>query len=99
MNENNIVKWGPDPNKKYPIEGDTTLCYLKNCVSGKNIFIGEYTYYSDLEDLAENFQKNNLIYHHEFCGDKLIIGKFCCIAPGVKFIMSGATHKLKAFSV
>lgn len=27
-------------------------------------------------------------------GDKLIIGKFCAIAEGIKFIMNGANHKM-----
>ena len=34
-------------------------------------------------------------HHYEFLGDKLIIGKFCAIAQGVKIIMNGANHKLK----
>lgn len=33
-----------------------------------------------------------------FIGDKLIIGKFCAIARGVKFIMNGANHKLSGIS-
>jgi virginiamycin A acetyltransferase len=31
-------------------------------------------------------------------GDKLIIGKFCQIATGVKFIMNGANHAMNGFS-
>ncbi len=30
--------------------------------------------------------------------DKLIIGKFCALAKGVKFIMNGANHKISGFS-
>lgn len=33
-----------------------------------------------------------------FVGDKLIIGKFCAIARGVKFIMNGANHQTSGFS-
>ncbi|MGL5154748.1 MAG: CatB-related O-acetyltransferase, partial [Aeromonas veronii] len=33
-----------------------------------------------------------------FIGDKLIIGKFCAIARGVKFIMNGANHQTSGFS-
>jgi hypothetical protein len=29
---------------------------------------------------------------------KLIIGKFCAIATGVKFIMNAANHKIDGFS-
>jgi len=38
---------------------------------------------------SENFERN-VLYHFPFIGDKLIIGKFCAIARGVKFIMNGA---------
>ena len=37
---------------------------------------------------------NNIEHHYEFLGDKLIIGKFCAIAEGVRFIMNGATHRM-----
>ncbi|MGB0134223.1 CatB-related O-acetyltransferase, partial [Dokdonella sp.] len=36
--------------------------------------------------------------HFPFIGDRLIIGKFCAIARGVKFIMNGANHKLSGAS-
>lgn len=37
---------------------------------------------------------DNIEHHYEFLGDKLIIGKFCAIAAGVKFIMNGANHRM-----
>ena len=37
---------------------------------------------------------NNIEHHYEFLGDKLIIGKICSIAEGVRFIMNGATHRM-----
>lgn len=33
-------------------------------------------------------------HHYEFLGNKLIIGKFCAIAEGVKFIMNFANHRM-----
>ena len=38
------------------------------------------------------------MYHFPFIGDKLIIGKFCALARGVKFIMNGANHKISGIS-
>jgi virginiamycin A acetyltransferase len=38
------------------------------------------------------------LYHYPFSEDKLIIGKFCALATGVKFIMNGANHKMSGFS-
>ena len=39
-----------------------------------------------------------MLYHFPFIGDKLIIGKFCALARGTKFIMNGANHKLSGLS-
>lgn len=61
------------------------------------IEVGDYTYYDD-PDGPEHFEKKNVLYHYDFRGDKLLIGKFCAIATGVKFIMNGANHKTSAFS-
>lgn len=81
---------GPDKNTIYPLEGYERLCFLKNIIKNPNIIVGDYTYYDDFEDV-HNFEKN-VKYHFDFTGDKLIIGKFCMIASGVKFIMNGANH-------
>lgn len=78
------------------MEGFPQVCYIKNTVKNPNIIIGDYTYYDDPED-SENFERN-VLYHFPFIGDKLIIGKFCALARGVKFIMNGANHKLSGIS-
>lgn len=72
------------------------LCFLKNIVKNPNILVGDYTYYDDPENV-ENFNKN-VLYHFDFIGDKLIIGKFCQIASNVHFIMNGANHATNGFS-
>lgn len=81
---------GPFPDSKYPLNNHTRLVYLKNIIKNPNIIVGDYTYYDDLEN-PENFERN-VLYHFDFDGDKLIIGKFCSIASDVKFIMNGANH-------
>ena len=87
---------GPDKGVKFPLQNYDKLCFLKNVVKNPNIIVGDYTYYDDFEDV-ENFEKN-VKYHFDFTGDKLIIGKFCMIASGVKFIMNGANHLTDAIS-
>jgi virginiamycin A acetyltransferase len=87
---------GANPNEKHPMKGFPQICFIKNTVSNPNIIIGDYTYYDDLEN-SENFERN-VLYHFPFIGDKLIIGKFCALATGVKFIMNGANHKISGFS-
>ena len=87
---------GPDKNIKFPLENYDKLCFLKNIIKNPNIIVGDYTYYDDFDNV-DNFEKN-VKYHFDFTGDKLIIGKFCMIASGVKFIMNGANHLTDSLS-
>lgn len=87
---------GPDPNNKHPMEGFPQVCFIRNTLSNPHIVVGEYTYYDDPED-SEGFERN-VLYHYPFIGDRLIIGKFCAIARGAKFIMNGANHKISGIS-
>ena len=86
----------PDPNTLYPIPSSERTVFLKNIIKNPNIIVGDYTYYDDPVDI-HNFEKN-VLYHFDFIGDKLIIGKFCQIATQVKFIMNGGSHHLGGFS-
>lgn len=87
---------GPNKDIKFPIENYDRLCFLKNIIQNPNIIVGDYTYYDDFDNV-ENFEKN-VKYHFDFTGDKLIIGKFCMLASGVKFIMNGANHLTNSIS-
>ena len=84
--------------KIYPRSGDKETIYLKNVVQNPNIIIGEYTIYNDFVMGPENFEKNNVLYHYAINQDKLIIGKFCSIACGAKFIFNSANHSLSSLS-
>jgi len=84
---------GPDKNRLYPNENIRTVCYISNLPNRPNVDIGEYTYYSDNKKSPEKFYEN-IEHHYEFLGDRLVIGKFCAIAEGVKFIMNGANHRM-----
>ena len=87
---------GPSPQTTHPMAGFPQVCFIKNTVTSPNIIIGDYTYYDDPDD-SENFERN-VLYHYPFIGDRLIIGKFCALARGVKFIMNGANHKMSGIS-
>ena len=88
--------YGANPNDKHPMSGFPQICFIKNTVNNPKIIIGDYTYYDDSED-SENFERN-VLYHYPFSKDRLIIGKFCALAKGVKFIMNGANHQVSGFS-
>ena len=82
----------------YPREGDKQTVYLNNIVKSSNISIGEYTIYNDFVNDPIQFEKNNVIYHYPINHDRLIIGKFCSIACGAKFLMNCANHTLQSLS-
>ena len=85
-------------NKIYPRTGDTQTIYLNSIITNPNIKIGDYTMYNDFVDDPIDFEKNNVLYHYPVNHDKLIIGKFCSIACGAKFIFTSANHTLKSLS-
>ncbi len=84
--------------KIYPRTGDTKTVYLKNVITNPNIEIGDYTMYNDFVYNPCDFQKNNVLYHYPVNHDRLVIGKFCSIACGAKFIFTSANHSLKSLS-
>jgi len=90
------ILYGANPNDKHPLADFPQICFIKNTVTNPKIIIGDYTYYDDPED-SENFERN-VLYHYSFSEDRLIIGKFCALARGVKFIMNGANHQMSGFS-
>lgn len=83
----------PSPDQKFPLEATDRVVFLKEVVFGDNISVGDYTYYDDPE-APEAFQEKNVLYHFDFVGDRLEIGKFCALASGTTFIMNGANHRL-----
>ncbi len=87
---------GPSPKTKIPLGEQAGIVFLKNVVNNPNIVVGDYTYYHDFND-PSSFERN-VLYHFDFNGDKLIIGKFCSIASGVKFIMNGGNHRTDWFT-
>ncbi|NUT98438.1 MAG: CatB-related O-acetyltransferase [Saccharothrix sp.] len=62
---------------------------LKPLVDAPTIEVGEYTYYDDPEHAAE-FQTRNVLY--AYGTERLVIGKFCALATGTRFIMAGGNH-------
>jgi virginiamycin A acetyltransferase len=55
------------------------------------IVVGEYTYYDD-PDGATGFEDRNVLY--AYGPERLVIGKYCAIATGTRFLMAGAEHPM-----
>ena len=85
-------------NQIYPRTGDTKTVYLKNVITNRNITVGKYTMYHDFVNDPVDFEKNNVLYHYPINNDRLIIGKFCSIACGARFIFNSANHTLGSLS-
>lgn len=87
-----------NPNLIYPRVGDRETVYLKNVVNDPAISVGDYTMYNDFVNDPREFAFNNVLYKYYINHDHLIIGKFCSIACGAKFIFNSANHKLSSLS-
>ena len=85
----------PDPmSVRWPemIDGqEKNTVFLKPLVTSPKIEVGEFTYYNDMDD-PTLFETRNVLYTAG--PEKLIIGKFCAIATGAKFLLSSANHPM-----
>lgn len=84
--------------KTFPRTNDYQTIYLNTIINNPNIIVGDYTIYNDFVNDPTQFEKNNVLYHYPINQDRLIIGKFCSIACGVKFLFNSANHTLKSLS-
>lgn len=84
--------------KIYPRTNDKQTVYLNAVVKDPHIIIGDYTIYNDFISDPLLFEKNNVLYHYPIHREKLIIGKFCSIACGTKFLFNCANHTLNSLS-
>lgn len=79
----------PDPMAVHPLSAHQRVVFLKPLVDSPRIVVGEYTYYDDPED-PTGFAHRNVLYGYG--PERLIIGKYCAIAAGTRFLLAGAAH-------
>ena len=84
--------------KIYPRTGDKQTVYLNAVIKDPQIAVGDSTIYNDFVADPLLFEKNNVLYHYPIHRERLIIGKFCSIACGTKFLFNCANHTLKSLS-
>ncbi len=80
-----------DPNVVHPMPGQPRVVLLKPLVTSPLIEVGDFSYYDDPDDPTA-FETRNVLYHYG--PEKLIIGKYCALGEGVRFIMNGANHRM-----
>ncbi|WP_431943286.1 CatB-related O-acetyltransferase [Micromonospora marina] len=79
----------PDPRTVHPLPAFDRVVFLKPLVTSPKIVVGDYTYYDDPDD-ATSFEHRNVLY--AYGPERLVIGKYCAIASGTRFLMAGAAH-------
>ena len=62
------------------------------------IEVGDFTMYNDFVRDPKDFVSNNVLYHYPINRDRLVIGKYCSIACGAKFLFTSANHTAKSLS-
>ncbi|MDK1489148.1 CatB-related O-acetyltransferase [Sinorhizobium sp. 7-81] len=92
-----VTPSAPNPGDKFPVAEFRRIGFLKDIVRSSLIDVGDYSYYDD-PDGPERFEEKCVLYHYDFIGDRLVIGRYCAIATGAQFIMNGANHALGGFS-
>jgi virginiamycin A acetyltransferase len=80
-----------DPSVLHPMPDQPRVVLLKPLVTSPLIEVGEFSYYDDPDDPTA-FETRNVLYHYG--PERLVIGKFCALGEGVRFIMNGANHRI-----
>lgn len=80
-----------DPSVLHPMPDQPRVVLLKPLITSPLIEVGEFSYYDDPVDPTA-FETRNVLYHYG--PERLIIGKFCALGEGVRFIMNGANHRI-----
>jgi virginiamycin A acetyltransferase len=82
----------PDPDQLHPLPHTDRVVFLKPVVAGhEKIDVGDYTYYDDPGDPTA-FAEHNVLY--AYGPERLVIGRYCALAEGVRFVMAGANHPM-----
>lgn len=88
----------PDPALRHPLPGHDRVGFLAPVAAGRpNVSVGDWTYADDPAGLDDFFERR-VLYHFDFIGDRLEIGRFCAIAEGARFVMNGGSHAADGFS-
>jgi len=94
-----VIAPPPDPDALHPIPGLPRVVFLKpllarlGAAASAHVEVGAYSYYDD-PDHADDFFARNILYDYRGSGTRLVIGRFCAFATGVRFMMPDANHAM-----
>ena len=81
----------PDPAVVHPLPHTNRVVFLKPLVTSEKIEVGDYTYYDDPHEPTA-WEERNVLY--AYGPERLVIGRYCALAEGVRFVMGGANHAI-----
>jgi virginiamycin A acetyltransferase len=92
----------PAPSTAHPVQlpdgsAHAGTVFLQPVVDHPRFSVGEYTYASAF-DPPQDWAAHLAPYLFDFSPERLIIGKFCQIADGVRFITASANHRYDGIS-
>lgn len=73
------------------------VVHLNQVIDHPRMVVGDFSYYHHFEEL-EDYAAFIAPYLFPVSPEKLVIGKFCQFAHGVRFITSSANHDMSGFS-
>lgn len=81
----------PDPGRLHPSTRPdlTNVVFMRNQVTSPLIDVGEFTYFDD-EGSGVPFERANVLYNYG--PQRLGIGRYTAIAPGVTILMPAGNH-------
>lgn len=85
----------PSTETLHPVAGHPRVVFLKPLIRSPTIEVGDFTYYDDPDD-ATAFEQKNVLY--AYGQERLVIGRYCALATGVRFVMAGANHPMAGVS-
>lgn len=91
-----------DPRQKHPmiLPGGTvveSVVHLNQVIAHPRMEIGDFSYYSDVRPI-EDYAGQIAPYLFEDSPERLVIGKFCQLAQGTRFITASANHDMRGLS-
>jgi virginiamycin A acetyltransferase len=91
-----------DPLRTHPLcfaDGSAypNMVHLNRVIDHPNITVGDFTYANDF-DPAPDWAARLAPYLYPGAPERLVIGRFCQIAHGVRFITASANHDMAGFS-
>lgn len=75
----------------HPVPEHPRVVLLKPLVQSPLIEVGDFSYYDDPDD-PTSFETRNVLYHYG--PERLVIGKYCALGTGTRFMMNGANHRM-----